>query len=105
MADAGEVLIEQWGSGRDFFVLLDGAAEVLVDGRRVDEIGPGGFFGEAAALDWGAGFGYPRLASVVTMARADLLVFPEGTLNELLLLAPSLGPRIRQALHDRVRRA
>jgi hypothetical protein len=32
--------------------------------RHLDDIGPGDFFGEIAALDRGASFGYARLATV-----------------------------------------
>ena len=39
------------GRRRDFYVVLEGAAEVEVDGERRRAIGPGDFFGELAALD------------------------------------------------------
>ena len=43
---------------------------MLVDGERIARLGPGEFFGEIAALDWGAGFGYPRIAQVVAAESA-----------------------------------
>jgi CRP-like cAMP-binding protein len=103
-ADAGETLVQQWDSARDFFVIADGAADVLVDGETVTRLGPGDFFGELAALDWGAGYGYPRLASVVATSPSRLLVFPDGSLNELLRAVPALEPPIRDAVRERLAR-
>jgi hypothetical protein len=81
---AGETVVEQWGSSRDFFVIVDGRVEVLVDGERIAELGPGEFFGEIAALDWGAGFGYPRIAQVVAATPLRLLVYPDGSLQLII---------------------
>ena len=74
----GETVIEQWEGSRDFYVVLSGSVDVVVDGARVRTLGAGEFFGELAALDWGGGFGYPRLASVVAASPARLLRVPCG---------------------------
>src|SRR6185369_3770505 len=63
--EAGETLIEQWDTSQEFFLVMSGKVDVFVDGERVAQLGPDEFFGEIAALDWGAGFGYPRIAQVV----------------------------------------
>jgi aromatic-L-amino-acid/L-tryptophan decarboxylase len=104
-AAAGETIVEQWDVSRDFFVIVEGTAEVRVDGRRVGELGADEFFGELAALDWGAGFGYPRLATVVATTRVRLLVFPDGALNALVAELPSVGATIRAAVAERLSRA
>ena len=101
-AVAGAMLVERWSTSRDFFILVEGTVEVLVEGERVRELGPGDFFGELASLDWGAGYGYPRLASVVATSPARLLVFRDGALNELLDAAPTLARAIRAAVHERL---
>jgi hypothetical protein len=61
---AGEVIVAQWDGTREFYVVLEGSAAVRTAERHLDDIGPGDFFGEIAALDWGASFGYARLATV-----------------------------------------
>ena len=38
---------------------------------RSSELGPGDFFGELAALDWGAGYGYVRTATVRRSSRCS----------------------------------
>ena len=35
--------------------MLAGTVDVSVEGERIRELGPGEFFGELAALDWGSG--------------------------------------------------
>ena len=52
----GENAVTQWQYSRAFYVILHGTAEVRAGGRRLARLGPGDFFGENAAIDWGAGF-------------------------------------------------
>jgi CRP-like cAMP-binding protein len=100
-AQPGDRVVEQWGTERDFFVIADGTADVFVGDELVRSLGPGEFFGELAALDWGAGYGYPRLATVVAGSPLRLLVFREGTLAELLRF-PEVERRIRAAVQERL---
>jgi len=101
-AAAGEHVIEQWSLGSEFFVLLAGTATVSVDGQPARELGPGDFFGELRALEWGSGYAYPRLASVRASAPLRLLVFPEGSLQELVERYPSVEAAIREAVAERL---
>jgi aromatic-L-amino-acid/L-tryptophan decarboxylase len=103
-ASRGEVICEQWSGSRDFYVIREGLVEVVADGRSVAEMGPGEFFGELAALDWGAGYGYPRLASVVAASPVRLLVFSSEALNLLIREFPSVEEEIRSALAERLPR-
>ena len=99
---AGEKLIEQWDASQDFFLIREGTVEVLVDGEQVAELGPDEFFGEIAALDWGAGFGYPRIAEVVATTPLSLLVYPDGQLQELAADFPAVERVIRAAVEYRL---
>jgi aromatic-L-amino-acid decarboxylase len=101
-AAAGEDVIEQWSLGSEFFVILEGTATVSVDGQPARELGPGDFFGELRALEWGSGYAYPRLASVRATSPLRLLVFPEGSLQELVERYPSVGAVIREAVAERL---
>ena len=103
-APAGETVVEQWSLGRDFYVILDGTVEVSVDGERARDLGPGEFFGELTALDWGAGFAYPRLASVRATSPLRLLVFADGKLGELVRRYPSVERQVRDAVAERLPR-
>jgi aromatic-L-amino-acid decarboxylase len=100
--DAGETVVEQWDASRDFFLIREGTVDVLVDGSRVAQLGPDEFFGEIAALDWGAGFGYPRIAEVVAAEPLEVLVYPDGRLQELFAEVPSVERVIRAAVEYRL---
>ena len=102
-AQPGETVVERWEATRDFYVILDGTADVFVDGERVSSLGAGDFFGELAALDWGAGYGYPRLATVVAGSRLRMLVFSPDAFAELLRFE-DVERRIRMAVRKRLER-
>jgi glutamate/tyrosine decarboxylase-like PLP-dependent enzyme len=71
-------------------------------GERVAELKAGSFFGELAALDWGAGYGYPRLATVTAATPMELLVLSPCHLEQLMAEAPGLAERIRGAKRARL---
>lgn len=48
--EAGQTVCEQGKLGDDFFVILEGRAEVRRGGRKVGTLGPGDHFGEIALL-------------------------------------------------------
>ncbi len=65
---AGEDVIRQGDDGHRFFVIDEGRVEVLVDGTRVREEGPGEFFGEIALLH-----DVPRTATVRALQDVQLV--------------------------------
>jgi len=101
---AGVAIVEQWQVGREFYVIVSGTARVLKDGNPIDEVGPGAFFGELAALEWGASFSYPRLATVLSTSPVRALTLPGPFFNELLRDAPSVDAAIRAAVRERLPR-
>jgi hypothetical protein len=94
---AGETVVRQWEIDRDFYLLLEGEADVYSQGRHLTTMHAGDFFGELAALDWGATFGYPRLATVEASTDLVLLVLSDAELAELMGSAPAVDRRIRAA--------
>ena len=60
------------------------------------------YFGELAALDWGAGFGYPRLATVTATAPLRLVVLPVTRFQALMQQMPEFERQIRQAVRERL---
>jgi aromatic-L-amino-acid decarboxylase len=102
--DAGEAVIERWQGTRQFYIVLDGSLEALIDGEVVRRLGPNDFFGELAALDWGAGFGYARTATIVAAEAAELLMLSPAVLAEMLRRAPTLEQLIRGTARERIKR-
>ncbi len=101
-ADAGEEVIEQWSLGSEFFVILEGTASVTIRGEAARDLGAGDFFGELRALGLGGGYAYPRLASVRASSPLRLLVFPEGSLRELVERYPAVAQVIQDAVAERL---
>src|SRR3954447_14110099 len=104
LAEPGEAVVTRWQGTRHFYAIVSGEAEVCSDHEVLRKLGPGEYFGELAALDWGAGFGYVRTASVVAKSRLRLLVLPASALDELLRHAPGLDRRLRAAARERLAR-
>ena len=101
---AGDTVIEQWEASLDFYVIVEGRVQVLIDGEVVAELGAGEFFGELAALDWGGGYGYARTASVVTLTDTTLLTFPTGSMNEVARDNATVADEVRRAGLERLHR-
>jgi CRP/FNR family transcriptional regulator, cyclic AMP receptor protein len=93
----GKELISEGYSGREFFILLDGSAEVRRKGRKVNIMSPGDFFGEIALLS-------DRLttATVTTTEPSRALVITRASFKSLLRDEPAVQLKVLQALADRV---
>jgi hypothetical protein len=100
----GAAVTRPWETTRDFFVILQGAVTVTVDDERVRELGVGDFFGEIAALDWGAGYGYARSATVVAAVDTQLLALSPAHFQALVRSAPSFARRVKAAAAERLLR-
>ncbi|HET7145593.1 MAG TPA: aminotransferase class I/II-fold pyridoxal phosphate-dependent enzyme [Gaiellaceae bacterium] len=100
---AGETLVQQWETDRSLFVLDEGFVDVVHAGQVVKTLGPGDYFGEIAALEWGAGFARSRVATVVAHDDARLLVLDQAALAELFHRFPRLEDEIRRTAHERLR--
>src|SRR5438270_5700571 len=66
---AGRELTRQGKLGHSFYVMLDGAADVRIDGEHRRSLGAGDFFGEISMLDRGEG-----TATITTTSPCRLMV-------------------------------
>lgn len=101
---AGVTIVRQWEATSEFYLILAGTAEVRSGERCLNRLGPGDFFGELAALDWGSGFGYPRLASVVAVSPMSLLLLPNATFRTLMRDVPAFSQPVLRAVRERLPR-
>jgi CRP/FNR family transcriptional regulator, cyclic AMP receptor protein len=93
----GQVLTTEGDSGREFFVLVEGSADVRRNGRKVSALGSGDFFGEIALVS-----DRPRTATVTTTVPVRLLVVTDRAFRELMRKVPSIQLKVLTALADRL---
>jgi glutamate/tyrosine decarboxylase-like PLP-dependent enzyme len=99
---AGRPITTRWDLARTFYVVLSGRLSVRVDEREVNALGPGDYFGEIAAIDWGRDFSYGRTATVVPVDDVELLAFPAAALRELMADSPEVDRAIRRVAQARL---
>jgi len=87
---AGKHLIEQGAFAHEFFLITEGTAEVLHDGKHLANLGPGDFFGEIALLE-----GHRRTASVVTTSPMRVVVMFSREFDAMDRELPEVAERIR----------
>ena len=93
----GKTLTKEGDRGREFFVLLDGTAEVRKKGRKINTLKQGDFFGEIALVTK-----MPRTATVTTTSPTRALVITERDFSALLKRSPLIGQGVVQALGERL---
>ena len=98
--EAGKVLIQEGRFGHQFFLIIEGGAEVRRNGRKVATLGPGQYFGELSLLDKG-----PRSATVTAAADTTVLVIGHQELMTLLDHVPGLARKLLVAMAGRLREA
>ena len=94
---AGTLLTKEGARGREFIVIVDGAAEVRRRGRKVNELGAGDFLGEIALVSRA-----PRTATVRTTQPTHALVITAPTFRSLLRRTPSMQWKVMEALAERL---
>jgi CRP/FNR family transcriptional regulator, cyclic AMP receptor protein len=94
---AGKEMATEGDRGREFFVLLNGEAEVTKQGSRINTMKKGDFFGEIALVTK-----MPRTATVTATSDVDVLVITEREFDSLLKKTPEIGRSIAEALAERV---
>ena len=88
----GRVLCAEGAVGAEFFVLLEGLAEVHSSGGASALLRSGAWFGELALLDGGY-----RRATVTAVTDATVLVFDRREFTTLLSIAPEVRKRLLRA--------
>ena len=93
----GKELTTQGKSAREFFVLLEGSADVTKDGQRINQLGDGDFFGEIALVSRS-----PRTATVTATSPVRTLVITDRSFRRLLEESPQIQLKVLEALAERI---
>jgi CRP/FNR family cyclic AMP-dependent transcriptional regulator len=93
----GKELTREGERGREFFVILDGEADVTQQGKRIRQLGKGDFLGEIALVTK-----QPRTATVTATSSLRVLVITDRDFARLLRDSPEIGQGVLEALGERL---
>lgn len=94
---AGTVLCTEGKRGREFFVIIEGEAEVTRGGKPLATIGRGDFFGEIALLEH-----VVRTATVTAKTPLRFFVVSDHAFISVLDTDPSIERKVLRALARRL---
>ena len=97
-AKAGKRLTTQGSPGDSFYILLDGEADVAVDGQPRPALKTGDFFGEISMLDRGL-----ASATVTTKTDARLFVMSHAQFRDAIKASDALLVKVLAAMGERLR--
>ncbi|MBG7605548.1 MAG: cyclic nucleotide-binding domain-containing protein [Actinobacteria bacterium] len=95
---AGTLIVDQGQTGREAFVVMDGAVAVKRNGRKIATLGAGDVVGELSLLDHG-----PRTATAVCETDCTLLVIDQRRFLGVIDDVPSISHKLLAALASRIR--
>ena len=93
----GTELTREGAPGREFLILVEGTADVLKKGRKINSLKSGDFFGEIALVHR-----TPRTATVKATSPVRALVVTDRNFRTLLERSPEIQLKVLQALAERV---
>ena len=100
VAAEGDRVLRQGLTGSGFYLILDGAAEVCIDGTVRSTLHRGDFFGEVSIL-----LGEAPTADVVAVSPLRCLVLGPAAVQPFLFAHPTVMLRMLQAQARRLRNA
>jgi CRP-like cAMP-binding protein len=98
--DVDESVVKEGDQGDAFYVIFEGRAIVVRNGRTIAKLKEGNHFGELALLSPA-----PRNASVITTAPSKLGMLKGKEFEKVLFEVPTVMPRLMTALAVRAREA
>ena len=98
--DAGMVLVQEGKRESQFYLIVDGQAQVTRGNRTVATLGPGEYFGELALLDPG-----PRNATVTAVTDMEVLELGSREFGGLLEEVPGIARKLLAGLARRLHAA
>ena len=93
----GKVLCREGETGSEFYLIMEGEAEVTRHGESVTTLGSGDFFGEVALID-----DVPRIATVTATTPLRCFVLTRGRFLHVLDDLPEVERKVLRALARRV---
>jgi CRP/FNR family cyclic AMP-dependent transcriptional regulator len=96
---AGDVIFTAGDPGDRFYVVREGTVTLSADGRKLEDVGPGGIFGELGVLERA-----PRSATATAATDCDLVPLDERRFVFHVSQTPFFALTVMRVLADRLRR-
>jgi len=96
---AGEHLVDEGEFAHEFFVIEEGKAAVVAEGKHLTELGPGDFLGEIGLMK-----ARNRTASVIASTPIKAVVLDEDGFRTMTRSMPMIMREIDAAIDERLRR-
>jgi CRP-like cAMP-binding protein len=96
--EAGEAILHEGDEGHEFYVIMEGEADVLRHGKTLYSLGPGELFGEMALID-----ASPRSADVIAKTHCKLAVVNESRFLFLVQHNPYFALMVMRVMAERLR--
>ncbi len=96
---AGENIFREGAPADSMYVLIEGAAEIVLGGGVVEQAGPGALIGEMALIDEGT-----RAATVRALTPCKLVPIDRERFHLLIVQTPSFATHVMKIMCERLRR-
>jgi CRP-like cAMP-binding protein len=97
---SGEVLFQKGDHGDEMYVVIEGEAEISIDGVLFEQCVPGSFIGEMAVID-----GSPRYATVTARTDCKLVKVDKKRFHFLVDETPGFAIEIMRVMSSRLKKA
>jgi CRP-like cAMP-binding protein len=95
----GDVIFNAGDPGDRFYVVREGTVTLSANGRNLEDVGPGGIFGELGVLERA-----PRSATATAATDCDLVPLDERAFIFHVSQTPFFALTVMRVLADRLRR-
>ena len=95
----GKIIFAQGDPGDVMYVVLEGQAQIMIDGKLVETVRPGGILGEMALID-----AAPRSATAIAKTQCVLVPTDEKRFADLIQRRPEFALHVMRVLANRLRR-
>jgi CRP/FNR family transcriptional regulator, cyclic AMP receptor protein len=94
----GNKLVQEGQGGVGFYLILEGKADVVKQGKKLAELGKGDFFGELSVID-----GQLRTADVVAVIETKCWILSQWAMKSIIVNHPEVALSMLEELVRRLR--
>jgi CRP/FNR family transcriptional regulator, cyclic AMP receptor protein len=99
VVEQGNTLLDEGFQAYEFFVIEEGNAAVVREGKHLRDVGPGDFLGEIALLR-----GNPRTASVIATSSVRAIAMSAQDFREMIESSFKIAHLMYESIEERLKR-